>query len=308
MFEVKILADSINRHGNRLTTMQWTFPRFILAEINTHKMISKNSASSRAQPVEKQIKKILDNPFVPFYWGQTQKGMQAEEELNNESKRLAKRKWLFSSKMAVKQAKHLLDLGLHKQLTNRIIEPYMWHTAILTGTEFSNLFNLRAHKDAQPEFKKIALMAKELYFDSKPRLNNEWHLPLVYNIDFDDLVDEWHNGQFGEADLWDTLCKISIGRNARVSFLTHDGKRDPKLDIDLSEKLFVGGHMSPYEHVARPMTNEELELFKQDEVVWKDKKWNKTGKVNHFLGNLNGWVQYRKLIPGESDILGYRNL
>lgn len=266
MFTCKILADSINLVGDRLTTFEITLPRIILAEFNTHRMLSRNSASSRAIPVEKMMKRVEEDPFFPVYWGKNQKGMQATQELTPGEIVEAKQEWLKARDFALSQAKKLLDLGVHKQITNRIIEPWMWHTVITSATEWQNFFNLRTHKDAQPEIQVIAKMMKEAYDISFPRtlITGEWHLPL---IDWDDVVE----GEVTDAE-WP---EVSSGKCARVSYLTHDGKRDPKADLDLCRKLTEAGHMSPMEHAAMALGSSER------------------------LGNFTGFKQYRKFIVNE---------
>jgi thymidylate synthase ThyX len=235
------------------------------------------------------IKKVQDDPFIPIYWGKNQKGMQANEELSDDLQRLAEAKWLKARNDALFHAQELLDLGIHKQITNRLLEPFLWHTAIVSATEWDNFFALRTHPDAQPEIQRIAVMMKESYDSSTPKKLSEhdWHLPLV--DDFDDLVASWHQGEL-PGNLWDALCKISVGRCARVSYLTHDGKRDPKADIELAERLQLSGHMSPFEHVARPMSTTEILSSIASEK-------------NTMSGNFNGWVQFRKEIPNEDNFM-----
>lgn len=272
-YEAKILCDSISPDNIRLTTMEITFPRIVLSEFNTHRIFSRNSASSRAIPVEKQIKKIKENPFIPEYWGKNQKGMQAEEEVSEIDRQEAIKNWLSARDNAVDSTEKLLKIGIHKQITNRLLEPFMWHTVIVTATEWDNFFALRCHKDAQPEIKKIADLIKQ-----KKEKNNpikigykDFHLPLV---DFN----EQKELQLNKFD----LCLVSAGRCARVSYLTHDGKKDPNADTELAKKLLNSGHMSPFEHIARPMNNIVLEK-------------------ERFSGNFRGWIQYRKTLPNEND-------
>lgn len=284
-YRAKMLCDSISPDGIRLTTMEVTFPRIVLAEFNTHRMFSRNSASSRAIPVEKQLKK-LENPFVPIYWGKNQKGMQADQELESGDKQAAEARWRQACLAAMSAAQDLLKLGIHKQITNRLLEPFMWHTVICTATEWNNFFALRRHKDAQPEIKKIADLMWELLYDNSPNAINysDWHLPL---IDPNEVFDLEVNGL--------DVKMVSIGRCARVSYLTHDGIRDPKADIKLCEDLKRNGHMSPLEHVARPMTQEEIKFwskydYSQDRLLHEP-----------FCGNFKGWIQFRKEIPHEAD-------
>lgn len=314
-YSAKILADSISPLGHRLTTFEVCFPRLVLAEFNTHRMFSRNSASSRAIPVAKQLRKIMEDPFVPESFGINQAGMQSHEFLDGMKHDEAREIWLRGRDRAVltafelmmgkgwfravfggdgdetleeqfDDALRLLDpkyrnasipdadfLNVHKQLANRVLEPYMWHTVIVTATEWSNYFALRADKEAQPEIRRIAELMLEIYESSQPAQVDfgQWHLPLVRD---DELT-------AGEVP-YDSWCKISAGRCARVSYLTHDGQRDLQADIDLHDRLSGNGHMSPLEHPARPMTPEEL-------------------AANPWSGNFFGWWQYRKDLPDEDD-------
>lgn len=273
MYSAKIIADSVSRHGQRLTTMEVVFPRMVLAEFNTHRVFSRNSASSRAIPVEKQLRKIKEQPFVPEYWGANQSGMQAEAELIAEAKDAALDEWLAARDSAVAHVEKLLDIGLHKQLANRILEPFMWHTVIVTATEWSNYFALRANEMAQPEIRKVSELMQTAYEASTPKQlsDDEWHLPLIQEEEYD--------GVFEKSD---DARMISAARCARVSYLTHEGKRDLSADIILYDRLTSGGHMSPLEHVARPLTKDEL-------------------SEGEFRGNFRGWMQLRKLVPNEDD-------
>lgn len=272
MYNAKIIADSISLFGDdRLTTMEVTFPRMVLAEFNTHRMFSRNSASSRAIPVEKQLLRVMTDPFIPVHFGANQSGMQANAELQGLSRLAARDEWLSARDSAVKHVKRLLDLGLHKQITNRILEPFMWHTVIVTATEWSNFFALRAHPDAQPEIRVIAEMMKDIYEKHSPEFLEhwEWHLPFIQPEELD-----------GKFELSEEARKISAARCARVSYLTHDGTRDLDADLTLYERLVSGGHMSPLEHVAIA------------EPVEPD---------GTFYGNFKGWKQFRKFIPNEHD-------
>lgn len=299
-YRAEILADSISEAGDRLTTFELTFPRLVLAEFNTHRMFSRNSASSRAIPVERQLARVLDDPFVPVHWGVNQSGMQAEQELDVDEAARAESAWLTSRDYAVLSTVALiggvrrlkddrlkervgviqerladtqkpLEVPVHKQVANRLLEPYMWHTALVTATDWGNFFALRANAQAQPEIQRIAYMMRDLYEAQTPNLlgADKWHLPLIQADEF---------GLSIEA-----LKKISTGRCARVSYLTHDtGKRDTQKDIQLHDSLLRSGHMSPFEHVARPMAEEERQ-------------------EKPYSGNFRGWHQYRKDIPNEQD-------
>jgi thymidylate synthase ThyX len=265
----KIVKDSVSWLGVRLTTLEIVFPRCILAEINTHRMFSRNSASSRAIPVEKMLKRVRENPYVPSHWGQNQKGMVAEVEVDAYSQERAKNEWLAACSLALSQAERLMKLGIHKQVTNRLLEPFMWHTCIVSATEWSNFFHLRCNPQAHPEIQKVACAMRDAIEASVPALkaSGEWHLPFV---------DDEEVTEYGI----EIAKKVSVGRCARVSYLTHDGKRDINEDVALHDRLLTSGHMSPMEHPATP---------------------NSVGTM--YVGPFRGWTQYRKFIPRESDIL-----
>jgi hypothetical protein len=196
---------------------------------------------------------------------------------------------LLARNNAVAQARQLLFVGVHKQITNRLIEPWLWQTIIVTATEWDNFFGLRRHPDAQPEIKRAADLMYEAMQGSKPSplAFDEWHLPLV--------TFEERNAELSNADpmFWQ---KVSAGRCARVSYLTHDGKKDFHADVELATKLQKSGHVSPWEHPARPMNQWECK-----------EKYGRQGKYvgdnrdpsQNFCANFRGWVQMRKLFVGE---------
>lgn len=151
--EAKIIADSIC-YDHRITSMLVTFPRFILSELNTHRMLSKNSASSRAIPFEKMVKMVEEDPFIPIAWQKSHKGMQGTEYILNEyvdkhedpgDNDLDKciEEWLYARTGAVLSAKELDQIDVTKQLCNRLLEPFMWHQVLITATSWSNFFELR---------------------------------------------------------------------------------------------------------------------------------------------------------------------
>lgn len=244
-YSARILADSIAPRGARLVTFEVRFPRFILAEWNTHRMLSRNAASSRAIPVERMIAAVEINPFVPEYWGRNQRGMQAHQELAPEDAECALLAWLDARDAAIEHARRLLQIGAHKQLANRLLEPFSWVSVIVSATTYDQLFLLRCHADAQPEFRRIAQLMEQLYLTHEPteRAAGEWHLPM--GDDAPELLAEGYSEQ-------EVAC-ICAARCARVSYLTHDGKRDPLADLELAERLLTSGHMSPFEHVARAL-------------------------------------------------------
>ncbi len=334
----KILADSISPAGHRITTFEAVYPRIILAEVNTHRVLSRVSASSRAIPVEKMICRVMDDPYVPTHWGKNQKGMQAEQDVDAQLAEAARSAWKNARGQAVLWTRALLDIGIHKQITNRLLEPFMWHPTVLTATDWDNFWHLRDHAAAHPDFRDLVSAMREEYLKGDPEVlgYDEWHTPYINPEDYDAAFEQGLAGRDSQQ-LQKLMCKVSVGRCARVSTLTHDGKRDLQADVNLHDKMGAAGHMSPYEHVARPMTKGELDLFKQKKMRWNEEHqcwvwvgakyrhmvdpddyedceaWDhdglgvyRDGEYTHFLGNAQGWVQARKLIPFEEDILGAR--
>lgn len=292
-YEARVLADSVGPSLVRLTTMQVTFPRIVLAEFNTHRVFSRNSASSRAIPVEKRIAAVEADPFVPEEFGKNQRGMQAGEMLGESESSAARSIWTKAAERAVAEARALAECGVHKQLANRLLEPFSWHTVIVTATEWVNFFALRCHPNAQPEIRKAAEMMRTAMEISTPTALNshEWHLPLVYREDREETTLSMQR-----------LCQLSTARCARVSYLTHEGKRDIGKDLDLADSLLTNGHMSPFEHPARPMTDEEIACYGCAQVPsWIGGLWREPAP---FCGNFRGWVQYRKTIQNEAVFIG----
>ena len=305
-FDTKVLADSRSPTGYRLTTLEATFPRFVLAEFNTHRVFSRNSASSRAIPIAKQLRRVLEDPYVPIEFGSNQPGMQAGAALTGEKRDAAEREWLHARDDAMRRVLGLvadpeaisadddlfeaLDsveeairnraqptewLNVHKQIANRLLEPFMWHTVIVTATEWDNFWNLRCHPDAQPEIRLVAESMRAAAMDSEPaQLDwDDWHLPLIRPEDREEASTE-------------DLIKVSAGRCARVSYLTHAGKRDLEADVELHDRLLTSGHMSPLEHPAQPL---------RSAADLKESEWS---------GNFRGWRSYRKQVPSERNPLG----
>lgn len=300
-YSVKVLADSISEAGVRLVTFLVILPRIMLAELNTHRMFSRNSASSRAIPVGNQLVSAMDDPFIPIYWGANQPGMQAEAEIDEQKQQQARAIWLKARANAMAQAEELAELGLHKQIVNRILEPFMWHAVIVTATEWSNFYALRDNPKAQPEIQRAASMMRAAMDASKPQLLRvgEWHLPLIGLSAARSEYDEGPEGdeQYQQAQLaahqelaWakqhpEDAVKVSAARCARISYLTHEGVRDISKDLELYGRLVRDGHMSSLEHPATPYFEEAAD----------------GSLVNLWSGNFRGWKQHRKMIPNEDD-------
>jgi hypothetical protein len=259
----KVIKDSISEDGHRLITVEATFHRFILAEVNTHRMWSRSSASSRAIPVSVAINRIKEDLAYPVQFGTSKKGMQSGPPLEGENLQVARQIWRDAAETAIRQADRLLSLGVHKEVINRLLEPFSWHTAIISATDWDNFFDQRCSPLAQPEMRLIADAIRDAIKESRPELvkRGHWHLPYI-----EDEEREWALKEAGgsHADALRLLQAISAARCARVSYLTHDGVRDPMKDVELYSHLVsaVPPHHSPLEHCATPALGPNLGNFK----------------------------------------------
>lgn len=279
-FEVQIIADSVAPCGRRLTTLTAKYPRFIHSEIMTHRDRERNAASSRAIPWPKMMAMIQDEPVIPIRWGSEQKGMQTGGEIDDPA--TATRIWLEARDNAVKAAQSLAALGVHKSLCNRLTEPWMWITVVITATEWKNLFRLRCHPDAEIHFQRIAEMMRAAIEASQPKelAAGCWHAPFAdAPEDYDDALTLAKTGFDTYGGALDIQLKAAVARVARVSYLTHGGTCNIAQDMILYERLVQGsgfGHWSPHGHVARA----------EDTLV----------RSGPFIG----WTQFRKLQSGEN--------
>lgn len=269
-FKSKILLDSVAPHGARLTTFEITIPKCVQAELNTHRILSRSSSSSRAIPVEKVIQQVLENPYIPPKWGTAKAGMQAGDELPRHEHYMASGIWLNARDEAVESARAALSIGLHKQVVNRLLEPWMWVTVIVSATEWRGFFRQRDHANADPALQIVATWMHEAYRDSEPK-------PLGYG--------DWHAPLTGDACLLRedgyNVPSISAARCARASFLTHWGVRDPAADMRLFDDTLNNddpNHWGPMEHVARP------------------------GAEGKSYGNFVGWQQLRQVLEGSQPV------
>lgn len=267
----RVVSDSVSPWGVRLTTIEVTFHRFVLAEFNTHRVFSRNSASSRAIPFHKQVERVRDHPAIPVEWRAEQKGMQGGDFLEPDKASEAERQWLVARNMAVQAAENLASLGVHKSIVNRLLEPFMWHTVIVTATSWQGFWDQRVSPLAQPE---IRVAAEAMLYDAYSRSEpvevgmGEWHTPYIREEDWVEAR------EFGDPE--DVIRRVSVARCARVSYLTHDGVRSLDKDLELYERLVSADpmHASPLEHVATP----------------------DPGPV---LGNFDGWRQMRHEVEFE---------
>lgn len=282
-----VIADSINASGNRLTTFEWEYPRFIHSEAMTHKMLSKNAASSRAIPFKSLLDLILNTPAMPVHWGKNQSGMKAREELDVEEKIEAQRIWIEARDAVIAKSIELDSIGLHKQLLNRLLEPWQTIKTVVSGTEFTNLFWLRDHQDAQPEFGELASVAHEAINQSVPTFlePGQWHLPYVDQSQNFDIV---------------TGRKISASCCAQVSYRRLDDSTEKALKIyDMlgleSTDPEFRKHASPVEHQGTPISASTVSF---DPSTWEDGITHVSRNGSLWSANFQGWIQHRQLIPG----------
>ncbi len=287
-----VVADSISPQGIRLTTMQITLHRYVLAEFNTHRQFSRNFRSSRAVPVAKLLREVRENPAEPVAWLRNKPGMQGTDPMTLEEEAFAQACWRKAAVDAAFHAERLATLGLHKQWANRGLEPYLYVHGVVTSTEWANFLALRRHPDAQPEMKVLADAMWEAREASTPTslVPGEWHLPYVYLARDAELLLTRPKGDSTSWGEWfgGLLRKISVARCARVSYLTHEGKTpNVEEDLKLYDRL-VGSvplHASPAEHQATP---DEMPEYPGD--AWLHSRQH---------GNLRGWRQFRKMLPNE---------
>jgi thymidylate synthase ThyX len=255
-----VVEDSVSPQGKRITTLHLVYPRWILAQLNTHRMFSRNTRSSRAIPVERLLQEVETAPVVPLTWRSAQKGMVAGPELPSDEAAEARKIWIVARNCALTAAKGLADLGVAKEITNRLLEPFAVAHTLVTATEWDNFFELRLAPDAQPEIRALAQAMKAAMGASVP-VRRDTHMPYV-------TPHEWScNGQ--------RVCmRISAARCARISYKPFDGSNpDPVRDEDLARGLLRDRHMSPFEHQA---------------FACRD-----AGTPSR---NFRGWTQYRALL------------
>jgi len=268
----EIIADSINNFGNRITTFVLIYPRFIHAEIMTHRVFSRNAASSRAIPLKTFVDRIIEDTALPIRFSKNKKGMQASEYLLPEQEAQAKIIWRKARDEMISCARALADIGVHKQHCNRLLEPFVHMKMVVTATEFDNFFVLRDHEDAQPELAELAKNMKKQLDSSCSILktdHNDMHLPFV-------TEDEKNAGDISFPKFLSSLIVKSVARCARVSYDKIDGgasdlNNDLRIFLQLGESKPI--HASPFEHIAIP----------EDEL-------------DYFSRNFRGWTQFRQIL------------
>lgn len=332
LITAKVIADSINETGQRLTTFELEFPRLILSECNTHGAIEKNTSSSRAIPVAKMLDHILEQNLKPIYFGSKKSGMQAGDELTGEDLQYVKDVWESALKGAVGQASLLDECGVAKEVTNRITEPYQLIKAVWSATDWENWFNLRLEKDADPNICMLAYKMYEALSKSKPVLlkKGEYHLPYCShrNIvckDSGEVVDIEHGylevppnvrGLVFKPMTLEQAIKYSVASCAQVSY------RSEGMTLEKAEKIWnmlvksEVVHASPLTHVATPIVATSTEWFesthqwsdytegsvniKEIPITWQQGVTHMRRDGTLCSGRFAGFIQQRHLIENNT--------
>ena len=292
MISATIIKDSINNSGTRITTFELQYPRFIHSEVMTHRMFSRNSASSRAIPISKVIEQVKTNPAQPVHWGKNQSGMQAKEELQGIPKVAAQDSWLCAAEEMASRAKILSDIGLHKQVVNRLLEPFQIMKVIVTATEWKNFFWLRDHPDAQPEIQELARKMKGAYDYSKPEYLEEgmWHLPYIFSRTDSTGTQQYYFSDKAEQEEYslEDALQISCSCCAQVSYRKLDTSLEKAKDIYKKLVESEPVHASAFEHCAKVPDRFD---------DWVNGMTHEDQFGKWWSGNFKNWVQYRQLIP-----------
>lgn len=294
----KIIAISIAPNGQMIVTWELEYQRFIHGEFMTHRLFSRNAASSRAIPVSTIIAQVSDNPAMPIHWGANQSGMQASNELSPVMRIGAKWAWKMAAKAAVKWAETMVKLGLHKQATNRILEPFQTMKTVMTATCMDNFFWLRNHPDAQPEIKELARLMWEALQEALPTATKlkpgDWHVPY-YGFGY------WRANSSGVLDFNEHTLEEALAISSSCCAQVSYRKLDDTLEkAQMVYKRLVDSepvHASPFEHQATPMNRPFNEHWHNQAEPWQDGVTHVDRSGNFWSGNFVGWVQHRQLIP-----------
>lgn len=294
--EAEVVADSISPDGVRIITIQGTLHRFVLGELAKHRALSMSAQSSRAVPVQKMIDIVKDHPAMPVFWGKNQPGMRADEQLEGEQLTEAIGEWHFAAINAVNSANYMNGCGAHKQIVNRVLEPYLWQRVLLTATEWDNLFKLRRHKDAQPELKSFVDEVFDAMQDSTPLplRHSEWHVPFVgRDVQLGHsryIITE--DGETEEISL-DHAKKYSAARCATTSYRTD--KLSLERGLEIYKKLVESEPHHCYDDQTEVLTSDGFKL-------WSDVSEDDTLASVDDGGNFRGFKKPIQLI--EQDYTG----
>ncbi len=291
MIRARVVAHSLNiATGDELLTMEWTYPRMVHAEALRHRSLSRNAASSRAIPVKKMLGAIQDEPAHPVEWGTAKAGMVAGDPVAEAEGQRAMETWLHARNEAMTHAWTLLNQGLHKQVINRLVEPFAQITELVSGTEWGNFYRLRISPYADPTLRALATAAARAHLASTPRpcQPGDWHIPF--------------GDQMPEGLTEEERIKVATARCARISYLNHDGVRfSVDDDIRKHDELRHNSHWSPFEHCARAMEAPEAGLVdRMESAGWSREVGDAFYESFLHSRNFRGWQQYRAMVDIES--------
>jgi hypothetical protein len=285
VYSAEVIKHSVSPAGIELVTFEVEYPHAVHKDVMTHRW-ARNFQSFRAVPTEILLPKIKDDPFRPEEFNGRVKGMGRGEAIREQE--LANALWDEHVERCIGTAMKMMTLNVAKEQVNFVLQDLCWIKGIITTTmpQLENFFNLRLDTDengdprARKEVYSIASLMQRAYYGSKPlTVSSGWHLPFIDAEDYGEVADI--AAIDGEDEAMEVLKRISAGRCARISYLTHHGVRDPQKDWELANKLMTDGHMSPFEHQGQPI-----------EEPWYDR--DKCGSFGY------GWRQYRKFIKGEA--------
>lgn len=325
----KLVAYSVSPEGKEIATFELTYHRYIHGEFMTHRLFSRNAMSSRAVPVNKMLDIIRESPAMPIHWGKNQPGMQAEKETDQkisygwvatygkEMEELfcsSSDGWKKAAKDAIKWAERFSEAGYHKQIVNRLVEPFQMMKTVMTATELDNFFWLRLDEDAQPEIFELARCIRECLEKSEPQplQPGEWHTPYVYQKHSKStgihyfIYDEKGQQKFITKD---EALAISSSCCAQVSYRNLDNTYEKAMAI--YGRLLSGAkvHASPFEHQATPMAKRDLSGIKSERGAvnfqpipdsWEKGITHVDREGNFWSANFKGWVQHRQLLDNHN--------
>lgn len=318
----KLVAYSVSPLGKKIATFELTYHRYIHGEFMTHRLFSRNAMSSRAVPVAKMLDAIRQAPAMPIHWGKNQPGMQAEKETDQKvsygwlatyGKDMEELfcspsdGWKKAAKDAIKWAERFSEAGYHKQIVNRLVEPFQMMKTVMTATELDNFFWLRLDEDAQPEIFELARCMRECLLKVKPELleAGEWHTPyvdhcsrhpdegIIYSVDNED----------GSPRILtkEEALAISSSCCAQVSYRNLDNTYDKAMAI--YGRLLSGAkvHASPFEHQASPMEDiYESDNFLRSTELWPQGVTHRDRNGDYWSANFCGFIQHRQLLDNHN--------
>lgn len=305
--QVEVILASIGPDNAPIYTIRMRYPRPIHGEIMTHRVFGRNARSSRAVPVLTMLNEVRRIPYVPWHWGQNQKGMQADEECDelvavpnqgdgwSNMDRVSA--WLNARDFAADTAQGFMEAGYHKQNPNRLLEPFSWIDTLITATQWDNFLWLRDHHMAEPHLQDLARLVKHAMMSAPMNALelDEWHLPYITDDDWV-AADSFPHGMTTD----EFLLNISAARCARISYKPFDGDSSYEKELARYNMLVTMDrvHASPLEHQAKPdiqhirLTSTLIDgrVIGEQEKVWDQPELH---------GNLTGYIQARKLVPNE---------